>query len=110
MILPKSQSNVSPFPCPVSATTRELPYQAFPFCGCDNVHIRDVEIGQEHSRICAGEKVCSITEKTSDGRYYGLSARLRFWAECGHQFAYTWAFHKGNTTVVLHDLGDGGEL
>jgi|GEM_PF-2165463 len=110
MILPKSQSNISPFLFPNSSKTRVLPCQACPVCGCDNVHICDVEIGREHSRICAGEKVCSITENTSNSRYYGLSVTLCFGAECGHKFAYTWAFHKGNTTVVLHELGDGGEL
>lgn len=110
MILPKSQPKVRPFLFLISTTTRELPCQACPFCGCDNVHICDAEIGQEHSRICAGQKVCSITENTSNSKYYGLSVTLCFWAECGHKFAYTWAYYKGSTTVVLHELGDGGEL
>jgi len=104
MILPTKEPDVSPFRLIVSAASLNEPVIACPVCGGDYVHIRAVETHQNHTHVHVHGDDCDVTSTTAGSRNRGSSVTIRFWGECGHEFSYTWSFHKGNTRIFLHDV------
>ena len=105
MIIPNTEPEVSPFRLIISTATLNEPVIACPVCGFDYVHIRDVQVHQNHNHVHVHGDDCDVTRTTAGSSDRGSSVTVRCVGECRHTFSYTWSFHKGNTRITLHDVG-----
>ena len=105
MIIHERKTKVSPFRLTVSTATVNEPCQACPVCGYDYVHILEVQTHQDHTHVHVHGDECDVTRTTAGSPDRGSSVTIRFVGECQHTFSYTWSFHKGNTRITLHDVG-----
>lgn len=105
MIIHKQEPKVSPYRHIVNTSMTTDPVQACPVCGDPYVHLRDVQVCQNHTTtLCCGDDA-AVTRSTKPSPNRGSTVTIRFVGECQHYFAYSWTFHKGNTAVTLHDVG-----
>ena len=88
-----------------------------PICGFDFIHIGAVEVEQGHVKVISKKDHVEVSHSNRHQTYRGSQVTIKFFCESGHEFAYQFAFHKGNTSIKLagklldpHDFGNGGTL
>jgi hypothetical protein len=73
-----------------------------PVCGFDYTHIAHVQVDQGHVSAEMTDDKVQIRGTGRDNGHRGSEVTLAFYCENGHWFEYSFAFHKGNTSVELH--------
>lgn len=105
MIIKNQEPKCIPYRNVIDAGLISEPVQACPICGDPWIHLRDVQVCQNHvTTLCFGDDA-AVTRSTKPSPKRGSTVTIRFVGECQHYFSYTWAFHKGTTAVTLHDVG-----
>lgn len=70
-----------------------------PVCGFDNVHIGPVQVQQGSCLTDIHSDETLVVASENKGR--GSVVWVNFFCEAGHEWFYSFSFHKGSTTVVL---------
>jgi len=72
-----------------------------PVCGGEYVHIGPVNVAQGQTNAVIENEQITVKPCERGKHFRGSLVQVVFWCECGHEFTYSFQFHKGITSCSL---------